>query len=197
MIALVLASASSSRHALLKAAGLNVIIDPANIDENSIKMEMVADGRSAVDTALVLAIRKAVVVSSRHPGALVIGGDQILHCDGRWFNKPETTDQARTHLVTLRGRQHALATAVAVVRDGVTQWHHCESPYLMMHDFSDAFLENYLIAVGEKACSTVGAYHLEEYGVHLFESIDGDYFTILGLPLLALLSYLRDQQIVE
>ncbi|HJM60813.1 MAG TPA: Maf family protein [Alphaproteobacteria bacterium] len=197
MIALVLASASTSRHVLLKAAGLGVTIDPANIDENPVKMAMAAGGRSAADTALALAIRKAVVVSPRHPGALVIGGDQILHCGGRWFDKPETTDQARAHLVALRGRRHALATAVAVVRDGMTQWHHCESAYLTMHAFSDAFLESYLVAVGEEACSTVGAYRLEEYGVHLFESTDGDYFTILGLPLLALLSYLRNQQIVE
>ncbi len=119
MIALVLASASTSRHVLLKAAGLGVTIDPANIDENPVKMAMAAGGRSAADTALALAIRKAVVVSPRHPGALVIGGDQILHCGGRWFDKPETTDQARAHLVALRGRRHALATAVAVVRDGM------------------------------------------------------------------------------
>jgi septum formation protein len=196
MTALVLASASLSRARLLQAAGLAASVDPADLDEAAVKTSMAGDGRSAENTALALAVLKAQAVSLRHSGALVIGGDQILDCEGRWFDKPQDMDQARSHLEALRGRRHSLATAVAVVRDGAPLWTHAESVHLTMRAFSPEFLESYLAMAGDDVCSTVGAYRLEEHGVQLFEAIDGDHFTILGLPLLPILSYLREQGIV-
>lgn len=197
MTALVLASASSSRAQLLQAAGLDATSDPADLDEGIVKAAMAAEGRSAEDAAQALAILKAQAVSLRHPGAAVIGGDQILDCEGRWFDKPADMSQARDHLLALRGRRHGLATALAVVRDGEPLWQHCETAHLTMRSFSDDFLEAYLARAGQELCQTVGAYRLEEHGVQLFEAIDGDHFTILGLPLLPLLSYLRAQRMVQ
>jgi septum formation protein len=197
MTALVLASASSARAQLLQAAGVTAIADAADLDESSVKTAMAAEGRSAEQAALSLAVLKAQAVSLRHPGAMVIGGDQILECEGRWLDKPETMSEARRHLVALRGRRHALATTVAAVRDGALLWQHAESAHLTMRRFSDDFLEAYLVAAGPGVCQTVGGYRLEEQGVQLFEAIDGDHFSILGLPLLPLLSYLRKQRMVQ
>ncbi len=197
MTSLVLASASTSRARLLQAAGLEARSDPADLDEGSVKAAMAGEGSSAEDTAMALAVLKAQAVSLRYPGAMVIGGDQILDCEGHWFDKPEDMDQAKAHLQALRGRLHSLATAVAVVRDGDPLWRHSESARLTMRHFSDEFLEAYLAAAGDDICQTVGAYRLEGHGVQLFEAIDGNHFTILGLPLLPLLSYLREQQMVQ
>jgi septum formation protein len=188
---LVLASASSSRRNLLAAAGLDFQVRPAGVDEAVVKEAARAAGRSAADTALALADLKAAHVAADNPAALVIGADQILVCDGVWFDKPAHRAAAHAQLTTLRGRSHTLATAVTCHQHGSRRWHHVAEPRLTMRRFSDTFLDAYLAAEGESVTSTVGAYRLEERGVHLFERIDGDHATILGLPLLPLLCFLR------
>ncbi|MDX1484076.1 MAG: Maf family protein [Alphaproteobacteria bacterium] len=192
----VLASASVVRAALLSGAGLAVTVDPASIDENELKCSLAAEGASAEDAAVALAHMKALRISPRHSGAFVIGADQILEVDGRWFDKPADMDQARENLRELRGRTHGLATAACIVRDGERIWHQVETPKLAMRDFSDEFLEYYLREAGDGILSSVGAYRLEGLGVQLFQHIDGSYFTILGLPLLALLDFLRANGVV-
>ena len=191
--ALVLASASASRATLLAAAGLAVEQRPAAVDEAGLRDTLKADGAGAEAAAMVLAELKAGAISADAPGALVIGADQILEADGRWFEKPDSRDQARDVLRTLSGREHRLATAVCVVRDGAKLWGCAQSPRLAMRELSDEFLEAYLDRIGEAAFTSVGAYQLEAAGAQLFERIDGDFFTILGLPLLPLLDFLRAQ----
>jgi septum formation protein len=188
---LVLASASSSRRNLLAAAGLQFQVLPAHVDEASVKQTAQVGGRSVADTALALADLKAAHVAAGNPGALVIGADQILVCDGVWYDKPVDQAAARLQLSALRGRSHTLATAVTCHQHGARVWHHVAEPHLTMRRFSDTFLDSYLAAEGESVTSTVGAYRLEERGVHLFERIDGDHAAILGLPLLPLLCFLR------
>jgi septum formation protein len=138
-----------------------------------------------------LAEVKAAKVSARHPGALVIGADQILECAGRWFDKPVDRSEAAAHLRTLASRAHSLATSVCIYRDGAPLWHHNEVARLAMRPLSERFIADYLAAVGEDALSTVGAYQIEGLGAQLFTDIEGDYFTILGLPLLPVLEFLR------
>ncbi|MEQ9448453.1 MAG: Maf family protein [Rhodospirillaceae bacterium] len=193
---LILASGSKSRASLLKGAGLEFQIVPAMVDESGVKSALQAEGATAAQCAETLGELKAVKVSQTKPGALVVGADQLLECDGAWFDKPADTDGARKHLQTLRGRQHVLATSVVVALDGARIWHHNAAPRLTMRAFSDAFLEDYLLQVGENVLSSVGAYQLEGRGIQLFNRIDGDYFSILGLPLLELLSFLRGHNVV-
>lgn len=193
MTDIVLASASVIRQALLSSAGLHVRVDPAAIDEAEVKAGYRRDGRQATDLALALAELKALRVSSRYPDALVIAADQLLVCGDIWFDKPPDFDHARAQLMALRGRTHVLVTAVLTVRDGLRLWHHIEMPRLTMRDFSDAFLEEYLSSTGDDVLSSVGAYQLEGQGIQLFSDIEGDYFSILGLPLLPLLQHLRLQ----
>ena len=185
---IVLASGSATRRQLLERAGLDFVVDTAPVDEAAVK-------RAFTDPTLAaeaLAELKAVRVSPRHPGALVIGADQMLDCDGAWFDKPEDAAAARRQLVRLRGHRHRLTSAVAVVKDGRCLWRHAEAAELAMRPFSDAFLDRYLAAAGPAVLGAVGAYHLEGLGAQLFSAVTGDYFTILGLPLLPLLGFLRD-----
>ena len=192
----VLASASKSRAHLLTAAGPTFDVVPAHADEDAVKDALKAEGADARQCAETLAEIKAVQVSQRVPGALVIGADQMLECDGVWFDKPKDMNGARAHLTAMRGKTHTLPTAVAVILDGSVIWHHSASPRLTMRDFSDAFIEHYLANTGEKILSSVGAYQLEGWGAQLFERIDGDFSTILGLPLLPLLAFLREHQVI-
>lgn len=192
----VLASASITRQGLLERSGLAFLTAPAAADETAIKEAMAAEGAAAEDCALELARLKAARITARYPGALVIGADQILDLDGRWFDKPEDLAGARDSLLALRGKTHRLATAACIFRDGAQIWHHLESPELTMRTFSDAFLDRYLVEAGESILSSVGAYRLEDIGVQLFARIEGSYFTILGLPLLALLDFLRANAVV-
>ena len=187
---LILASASSARARLLDAAGVEFRIEPAEIDEAEFKRTGRASRWTPQDCALALAEAKAQSVSRRYPGALIIGADQILACDGKWFDKPVGIIAARRQLQALRGRTHLLATAACVVRDGERVWHHVSSPELMMRRFSDEFLDDYLAAEGETVLGSVGGYRLEARGVQLFEHISGDHFAILGLPLIELLGFL-------
>ena len=192
----ILASASTSRARLLAAAGIAFDAAPAMVDEDAVKLSMRAEGEEAEAVAVTLAALKAERVSTQHPETLVIGADQLLVCEGRWFDKPVDMAHARAHLQALCGRRHGLATAVVVARGGSTIWHHSEVARLKMRRFSDAFLDRYLEEIGEAACETVGGYRLEALGVQLFEVIEGSHFTILGLPLLPLLAFLREHRVL-
>jgi septum formation protein len=190
--ALVLASSSAIRARMLAAAGVDAIIDPAAIDEARIKAESRAAGGDAGDCAQLLAEAKAKDVAGRHRGALVLGADQILECDGRWVDKPRDLDEARAQLQTLSGRTHRLITAAAVVRDSAVLWRAIENARLTMRLLSETFLDRYLAAMGKRVLTTVGGYELEGLGAQLMTRVEGDYFAILGLPLLPLLAFLRE-----
>lgn len=192
--ALVLASESAARAALLRGAGLRFEARAARVDEEEVKRSARADGASADDTALLLAELKASRV--RDPDAVVIGADQLLVCEGRWFSKPADAAEAREHLLALRGRAHTLVTAVTCFRGGRSVWHHVARPTLRVRAFGEAFLDAYLAAEGEAALSTVGAYRLEGLGVHLFDRVEGEHAAILGLPLLPLLGFLRQHGVL-
>jgi len=189
---LILASASPTRAWLLTTAGVEVRVEPAAMDEEAVKQTFRAKGRAAVECALALAEAKACRIADRHDGAFVIGADQILVCDGLWFDKPSDLGAARAQLKALRGRTHELATAVCVVQNGTRIWHTVKRPHLLMREFSDLFLDDYLAVEGTAVLGTVGAYRLEGRGVQLFERVEGDHFAILGLPLLELLGFLRE-----
>jgi septum formation protein len=189
---IILASASRTRAHMLEQAGIGFRVDVAAVDEQAVKDSLKPETRNPARAAEVLAELKAVRVSARHPGVLVIGADQVLDCEGVWFDKPADRAGARAQLLALRHKTHRLTSAVAAVKDGRRVWHHTESARLTMRNFSDAFLESYLEAAGDSVLSSVGAYQLEGLGSQLFLSVEGDVFTILGLPLLALMDYLRE-----
>jgi septum formation protein len=189
---IILASASKSRANLLRAAGVKVDIIPACTDEDSIKASLKADGATAAQCAETLAELKAIQISHRHHEALVIGADQMLECDGEWFDKPVDMACAQQQLLKLRGKSHVLPTAVAVALNGSRIWHHLAMPRLTVRPFAGSFIDSYLAEAGPAVLSSVGAYQLEGPGVQLFSRIEGDFFTILGLPLLELLAFLRE-----
>lgn len=188
---LVLASASEARARMLAAAGLAFEQDPAQVDEASALASMEAEGMAGRDAATALAEIKARRVSARHSGAFCIGADQTLSAGDRIFTKPDSLDDARDHLRALRGRRHDLHSAVVVAVDGQAVWRHADTARLWMRDFTDGFLESYLQVVRD-VTATVGGYRLEEEGAHLFDRVAGDWFTIMGMPLLPLLAFLRD-----
>ncbi len=192
-----LASASKIRSRILDDAGIKHICDPAEIDEAALKTAMKNQTAGVETVAAALADAKAEEISSRHPDAFVIGADQILECDGRWFDKPPDFNIATTTLKALRGRRHRLISAVSVFRGGECVWRHLETPSLTMRDFSDSFLARYIEDAGAEILESVGGYRLEAAGAQLFTSIEGNYFTILGLPLLALLDFLRKVGVAE
>jgi septum formation protein len=189
----ILASASRARRDLLLGAGVDILIDAAAIDEAAVKDSLRAEGAGPPEIAETLAELKGKRVSPRHAGKLVLGADQVLDCEGRIFDKPADLTAARDQLKTLRGRQHRLVSSAVVLRDDARLWHHTGQAVLTMRDFSEGFLDDYLRAVGPQACESVGAYQLEGRGAQLFAMVSGDYFTILGLPLLPLLDFLRQQ----
>ena len=191
---LVLASQSAARAALLRSAGLRFEARPARVDEAAVKAACRAEGLDADEAALTLAELKAARI--RDPDALVIGADQLLVCEGAWFDKPADMAAARAQLQALRGRAHTLVTAVLCQRGGQTVWHHVATPGLVMRGFSDAFLDAYLATEGDAVLPCVGAYRLEGLGVHLFDRVDGEHAAILGLPLLALLGFLRQHGVL-
>lgn len=192
--ALVLASQSPARAAVLRAAGLRFEQVAARVDESAVKASMRAEQASAEECALTLAGLKAARV--RRDDALVIGADQLLVCEGEWFDKPADRSAARSQLVRLRGRQHALVTAIVCHRGGREVWHHVAWPLLSMRRFSDGFLDAYLELEGDAVLGSVGAYRLEGLGVHLFDAIEGEHAAILGLPLLATLGFLRQHGVL-
>lgn len=193
-MSLVLASASAARRLMLEAAGLAFEVDPPRMDEEAAKASLRAQGMKPRDQADALAELKALSVSRRR-GGFIIGADQMLAVEGATLDKPKDAAEARAHLVRLRGRAHELITAAVVAREGVAIWRHVDTPKLQMRAFSDAFLDDYLLRAGDGALSSVGAYQLEGLGAQLFERVEGDYFSVLGLPLLPLLAFLRQHGI--
>lgn len=196
MSRLVLASASRTRAAMLERAGVPVVCDPAGVDEDAVKTLGRQAGWTVEAVADTLADRKAQDVTVRHPGALVLGADQMLDCEGTWFDKPADRAAARAQLLALRGRTHRLVSAVAVVRDGAPVWRHVDAARLTVRPFTEAFLDRYLDEVGDEVLHSVGAYQLEGAGAQLFSAVEGDFFTVLGLPLLPVLGFLRAQRIL-
>jgi septum formation protein len=188
---LVLASASATRRALLAGAGLAFEVAAAGVDEAALKESAQAERIPPADAALILAEAKAERIARRHPDALVLGCDQLLVCDDRWFDKPPDLAAARAQLQALRGRAHRLVTATVAWRGGGRIWQDVSTPRLTMRDFSDAFLDAYIAAEGGALLGSVGAYRLEGLGVHLFSRVEGEHSAILGLPLLPLLHFLR------
>lgn len=178
---------------MLRAAGLAIETVPAAIDERGFERRWQADQLAPHRVAEALAREKALAVSHAEPGAVVIGADQTMALGEQRFSKVATLAEARAKLVTLRGQRHELHSGFALARDGVVLASGVASAQLTMRDFSDAFLDDYLAQAGEAILASVGCYQLEGLGVTLFERIEGDYFTILGLPLLSLLAALREQ----
>ena len=187
---LILASASVSRRQMLQNAGLDFTIETSGVDEDEVKLSLAAEKAAPRDIAETLAELKAKRASTRHPEAMVIGADSTLACNGRLFDKPPTMEAARKQLQALAGQTHELHSSVVVARGGVRLWHCNEHARLTMRPLTDAFLDAYLARAGEAVTTSVGAYQLEGVGAHLFTRVEGDYFTILGLPLLPLLSFL-------
>jgi septum formation protein len=190
--ALILASASAARARLLREACVPFEIHPARIDEAEIKASLLAGKRDTDAIADALAELKAIRVSAAHPQALVLGCDQILVFNRRLIDKSANLDEARTLLRELRGKKHQLVTACVLARGGAAVWRRLERCRLWMRPFDDAFLEEYLQAEGDDVLGSVGCYHLEGRGIQLFERVEGDYFSVLGLPLLPLLAALRE-----
>jgi septum formation protein len=186
---LVLASRSAARRAVLEAAGIPIELCPADLDERALEAAATAADPTAI--AAMLAREKASLVGRSHPRRLVLGADQTLALGSKRFSKPADRQAARAQLQALRGRSHELHAALAFVDDGAVVFEHVETARLTMRHFSDDFLDRYLDAIGEAVLASVGCYQLEGIGVQLFERIEGDYFTILGLPLLRALDFLR------
>lgn len=190
---LILASQSPIRRTLLEGAGLQLLCQPADIDERALETKL--GSATPAELARRLALAKAEAVSLNHPGALVIGADQVLEHRGQLLHKAANVNEADTKLATLQGDTHHLIAAVALVRDGMTVWSTHDRASLTMRSLSEHDRAAYLEKAGDAATASVGGYRLEEIGATLFERIDGDYFTILGLPLLPLLEELRAQNI--
>ena len=194
MTGLVLASASSIRARILGDAGVPFSVHPARIDEDAVKKEMRSAGGRAI--AERLAEIKALAISTDHPQSFILGADQVLEQDGELFSKAETIEAAAAQLRHLCGRRHQLIGAQVLARDGKVVWRNTETATMWVRDFSDAFLDQYLKAEGGAVLGSVGCYRLEGPGVQLFERVEGDYFSILGLSLLPLLAALRDQGVM-
>lgn len=196
MTGLVLASKSAARRAVLDGARVAYQVDVAGVDEDAVKVERLAAGDGPREIAEALAELKAVKISRSRPD-YVIGADQTLDLDGTLYDKAETVEAARERLRILRGRTHLLHAAVCVARDGAVVWRQTAEARLTMRNFSDDFLEDYLAREGQQALGSVGCYRLEDLGVQLFSKIEGDYFAILGLPLLDLMAFLRAEKVLS
>ncbi len=194
-LAVTLASTSKSRRALLAAAGVEAESAAPNLDEEAFRNSMRANKLPVREQAMQLAELKAMRISAKRPG-LVIGGDQMLALGDEAFDKPSDLEAAKNHLRQLSGKSHTLETAIVVCEDGAPVWRHLARPKLTMRPLTEEFIDSYVSACGEALLSTVGAYQLEGPGAQLFTRIEGDYFSILGLPLLPLLDYLRIRKVL-
>ncbi len=193
---IILASKSKSRQQLMQNAGLEFQQHVSNVNEDIIKETFLKSGEPS-DLALILAHAKSLDVSSRFPGSWVIGADQTLLFDGKIYDKPVSDQDARDQLLKLRDQTHQLETAVSIAKNNEIIWSYSEPSYLKMRNFSPEFLGKYLAAEGDNVKTSVGGYKLEGLGLQLFEKIDGDFFSILGLPMLKLLDFLRQQKLIE
>lgn len=193
---LILASGSEIRQMLLRNAGVSFDVNIGRIDEESVKDALLGEGASPRDIADALAEGKARKVSLKNLDAMVIGCDQTLSFKGRLLSKPKTVDEARAQLKEMRGERHKLLSAAVIYESGEPKWRHVGEVRLEMNRFSDAYLEDYLARNWEQIRHCVGSYMLESEGVRLFSRIDGDYFTVLGLPLLPLLAYLSERGVI-
>lgn len=193
---LILASGSATRAGLLRAAGLAFAVMVPGVDEAAIKEAAQAEGIPPADAALLLAEAKAARISRRNPDALVIGADQLLVCDGAWFDKPADAEAAKGHIARLSGRRHELVTAVLCHRGGVRVWQHVAVPRLTMRTLRPEVIADYVAAEGEAVTKSVGAYRVEGLGLRLFSRIEGEHSEILGLPMLPLLGFLRQHGVL-
>ena len=193
---LILASTSEARAAMLRASGVDVEIVPAHVDEDAIKQAFRAEGVPPRDLADALAEAKARRVAASRPGALVLGADQVLVVDGTTLDKPKDRAEAREQLLALRGRSHDLLSAAVIAENGDPVWRHVGAARLTVRPFGEEFLDRYLDAEGDAVLSTVGGYRVEGRGAQLFSRLSGDYFSILGLPLLEVLGFLRARRML-
>lgn len=187
---LVLASKSASRRALLEAAGIPLVLDPAEIDERAIEQSKAAQA-GAKEVAVLLAREKALATAARHPDRVVLGADQTLALGGQRFSKPASRQAARDQLTTMAGQTHELHSGAAVAKGGRIVFEAVTTARLTMWALPPAFIDAYLAAAGDRVLTSVGAYQLEGLGIHLFENIEGDHFTILGMPMFPLLAFFR------
>ncbi|MGB3349433.1 MAG: Maf-like protein [Brucella anthropi] len=194
---LVLASKSPFRSALLKNAGIEFSTASADIDERAVEAPLYETGATPEEVAQVLAEAKALDVSEKNPGAVVIGCDQTLSLGDEIFHKPADMEAARRQLLKFSGKTHQLNSAVVLVKNGKTLWRHVSIARMTMRDLDPGFVGRYLGRVGDVALSSVGAYQVEGPGIQLFDKIEGDYFTIVGLPLLPLLAELRKEKLID
>jgi septum formation protein len=194
---IILASNSQFRAGLLKNAGVTFTTDSASIDERAIEKPLLAANLEPADIAQVLAEAKAVDVSTRNPNALIIGCDQTLSLDDVMYHKPADMVQARQHLLKFSGKTHQLNSAIALVFNQQTIWRHVSIANMSMRELSPEYIGLYLARAGKSVLGSVGVYQIEREGVQLFERIEGDYFTIIGLPLLPLLSELRNLDVID
>ncbi len=194
---LILASKSASRQKLLQSAEVDFEVRPSQLDEASIKLDMLGRSCTHMEIAETLAIQKAMLVAECFPAATIIGADQVLECDGELFDKAKTKDEAAEHLRFFRGKPHYLITSLAIIQNRKAVWTHTSIPKLTMRGFSDDFLSNYLENAGAALTSSVGAYFLEDIGIKLFSKIEGDYHAILGLPMVPLLEKLRELNVID
>ena len=192
---LILASSSPFRRMLMENAGLAFESHPATIDEREIEASL--GDASPDEVALALAEAKALDVSARHPGTLVLGSDQTMSLGSRVYHKPRSTEEARENLLSLSGATHRLNSAMALASDGQILWKHVSHADLTVRELSEAFVDRYLSRVGDQVFGSVGGYQLEGEGIQLFSRIEGDYFTILGLPMLPLLEELRALGVID
>lgn len=193
---IILASGSKSRAEMFAAAGIDFDIQKAFVDESLLKDAMLSQGAKPRDIADALAEMKALEVSAVHPDAYVVGADQILVLNGKIFSKADDINGAKKQLQILSGNRHSLLSAVVIAQGGQVIWRVVEKVDLTMRSLSDDYIDSYLAACGDAILSSVGCYHLEGQGVQLFERIDGDYFTVLGMPLLKVLQFLRQHGLI-
>jgi len=197
MTRLILASSSKARHSMLTNSGVDCEAIASMIDEEGYKQSMKAEGASAAEAAEALAEMKALRMYRQQPDGIVIAADQMLECNGIWFDKPRDRDNTRAQLLALRGKTHQLVSAAVIYKEGSRIWGTIDTAHLTMRNFTDEWLEDYLDAAGDDIYDCVGGYQLEGIGAQLFTEVRGDYFTVLGLPLLPLIGFLRDHGILK